>query len=226
MSYFRPLGDLIPGLPGEQDSQYSLSDFIGQILNTASGLDVAAPEDVPTASGTGSISSADFTASASGVCNASNVTALNYVKSLQKQLNRVAAKKGLGTITADGEVGPATLALFTKVQGLAGTAIMGTPSAGCMGVAPDADVLTDQVKAYADSIGAPAVASGALGVSRNTLITKTGQQKSAAGLFDVFNGMGTLEKLAVVGVVGGIGYMLFTGKKKGGTPARKTSRRY
>jgi hypothetical protein len=213
MTYIRPLGDtaIVGTAPG---GGYTIGDFIGAVLNTAKGLSAATASDVPTASGGTSISSADFNSTAKpGVCKATNITALNYVKELQRQLNRVAQVKGFSKIAADGEIGPGSLALFAKVQGAAGSQVMGSPSS-CMGVAPDADVLSAQVQGYADSLGAPAKASSAIALKAPTIIKPNGQEVAEAGMMAAFGQLPTLEQLAVVGVLGGIGYLLFTGKKR------------
>lgn len=217
MPYLRSFGDdpvtTVAGAFGVDVAPTSISDFIGQIVNTMNGLETATPADAPPASGGTSITTADFTSSGS-ICKAANLTALNYVKELQRQLNRVAQVKGFAKVGVDGEVGPATLALFQKVQTAAGTGqILGTPSS-CMGVAPDADVLGAQVQAYANSINAPATASAAFTGHAATIVRPNGQEVAASGLFDTFDRLPTLEKFAVVTVFGGIGYMLFVGKRK------------
>ncbi len=224
MPYLRPLGDdplsTVADTFGVDTSPTTISDFIGQVLNTAQGLETATAADAPPVSGGTSIAASDFSVQGA-VCKAANLTALNYVKELQRQLNRVAQVKGLGKIGVDGEVGPGTLALFTKVQAAAGAGqIAGTPTS-CMGVAPDADVLGAQVKAYADSLGAPATVSAAFTAHAATIIKPNGQEVAAAGLFDTFSRLPGLEQFAVVAVFGGIGYMLLTGKKRKGKGTRR-----
>lgn len=49
------------------------------------------------------------------VCKPTDLATLDKFKQLQSQLNRVANGKGLGTITVDGDLGPATVALYNKV---------------------------------------------------------------------------------------------------------------
>lgn len=224
MPYLRSFGDdpvtTVAGAFGVDVAPASISDFIGQVVNTMNGLETATPADVATATGGASITSADFT-STGGICKAGNLTALNYVKELQRQLNRVAQVKGFSKVGVDGEIGPATLALFAKVQTAAGAGqILGTPGS-CMGVAPDADVLSAQVQSYATSIGAPATASAAFTGHAATIVRPNGQEVAAAGLFDTFDRLPTLEKFAVVTVFGGIGYMLFAGRRR----KRKGTRR-
>jgi hypothetical protein len=220
MTYVRPLGDA--AIVGTADGGgYTLGDFLGAIMNSAKGLETATAADVPTASGGTSITAADFSTAMPGVCKPTNLTALGYVKSLQNQLNRVAQMKGFPKIGVDGEIGQGTLALFAKVQTAAGaTQIMGSPSS-CLGVAPDADVLSAQVQAYADSLGAPAkVGPSQLAVKAPTIVRPNGQEVAETGVMGAFDQLATIEKLAVVGVAGGIGYLLMTAKKK-----RKAGRR-
>jgi hypothetical protein len=223
MPYLRSFGDdpvtTVADTFGVDVAPTSISDFIGQIVNTMNGLETATPADVATASGGASIAASDFT-SAGGICKAANLTALNYVKELQRQLNRVAQVKGFGKVGVDGEVGPGTLALFAKVQTVAGAGqILGSPNS-CMGVAPDADVLSAQVQAYANTVGAPATASAAFTGHAATIVRPNGQEVAAASLFDTFDRLPGLEKVAMLGVFGGIGYMLWAGKRK-----RKGTRR-
>lgn len=212
MTYVRPLGDDVIGTA--DGGGYTIGDFLDSILNAAKGLDTATQGDVATASGGTSISSADFSTARAGVCKPTNLTALGYVKKLQNQLNRVAQAKGFPKIGIDGEIGQATQALFAKVQAAAPTQIMGSPSS-CMGIAPDADVLSAQVQAYADSIGAPATVSpSALAMKAPTIVRPNGQEVAETGVMGAFDQLATIEKVAVLGVAGGIGYLLFTAKKK------------
>lgn len=212
MTYVRPLGDVVGTAPG---GGYTIGDFIGALINTAKGLDVATAADVPTANGTGSITAADFKTLTGGVCKPTNLTALTFAKNLQNQLNRVAQVKGFSKVGVDGEIGPATGALFAKVQAAAGgSQIMGTPSS-CTGIAPDADVLGSQVQVYADSLGAPlAVSPSQFALKAPTIVRPNGQEVAETGLMGAFDQLQPIEKAAMLGVVGGIGYLLFTAKKK------------
>ena len=211
MTYIRPMGEIAGTAPG---GGHTIGDFIGAVINAAKGLGKATPADVPTASGGTSISASDFSTARAGVCKPTNLTALGYVKELQKQLNRVAQAKGYSKIGVDGEIGPGTLALFAKVQAGAGTQIMGS-AGSCMGIAPDADVLSAQVQAYADSIGAPAQASAVLSLKAPTIVKPNGVEVAEAGVMDSFGRLQTLEQVAIVGVLGGVGYLLLTKKKRG-----------
>jgi len=129
--------------------------------------------------------------------------------------NRVAQMKKLGKIGVDGAIGQATLTLFRAVQTAAAGAVMGDPS-NCMGVAADADVLSEQVKAFANSLNAPAQVSAAVSLSYPSIVTKSGKTvvPPDAGITGDLASMSTLERLAIVGVAGAIGYLVYTGAKR------------
>lgn len=223
MTYLRRVGvgdvwdDFHSAVSGGGADNTSTLDLLmgGPVLDATS----APPADNvnQTSSGT-STSSADFV-NIGGVCKPQNFPALASVRAFQAQLNRVAQVKGYGKVATDGAVGPATLALFRKVQSAAGAGtIMGDPSS-CMGVAPDVDVLGQQVQAYADSQGAPAQVSSPSGVP--TITTKSGAIVVApdAGIAGSLATLSGVEKLALLGVAGGIAYMLMR------KPKPKTTRR-
>lgn len=169
-----------------------------------------------TAGGGTSTSVADFI-TVGGVCKPMNVPALNAVRELQRQMNRVAQVKGFSKTAVDGAVGPGTLALFRQVQSVATGSVMGDPSS-CLSVAPDADVLGAQVKAVADSFGAPSTVSGPVALTVPTIVTKSGKVVAPpvadAGILGSLAAMPPIQKVALVGVAGGIGYLLFTQSKK------------
>lgn len=152
-----------------------------------------------------------------GVCKPTNFPALELAKELQRQLNRVAKAKGFTRVVVDGAIGSGTLVLFKQVQGLTKGSLMGDPSS-CMGVAPDVDILGVQAKEFADSINAPADGGGPISLTPPTIVNPaTGQTASkgglAGGVLDAFNGMGTIEKIAVAGALGAAAYFAF-GKKR------------
>jgi len=159
----------------------------------------------------------DFT-SVNGVCKPKNLPALSAARGFQGQLNRVAHVKGWPKIATDGAIGPGTLALFRKVQAAAGSGRidMGDPST-CMGVAPDVDVMGAQIQAYADSLGAPATVPAALSLAPPTILTKSNQVVVApdAGVLGSLATLSSIEKVALVGVAGGIGYLLLQRRKRG-----------
>lgn len=198
---------------GDSDGFSDLALFLG--FGTGTAADAAPSDNVNQTTGGGtSTSASDFTAVA-GVCKPQNFPALEAARELQRQLNRVAQMKGWSKASVDGAIGPGTLALFKKVQQVAAGSVMGDPSS-CMGVAPDVDVLGAQVRAVADTLGAPATVSGPLSLAPPTIVTKSGKTIVApdAGLLGSVASMSGIEKLALLGVAGGIGYLLLTHKKR------------
>jgi hypothetical protein len=170
-----------------------------------------------TASGGTTTSAADFT-TVNGVCKPQNFPALAAARAYQGQLNRVAQAKGFPKIATDGAIGPGTLALHKKVQSVAAGSVMGDPSS-CMGVAPDVDILASQVKDVADALGVPATVPGPVlaVLSTPTIVTKSGKvvaAPDASGIAAFFGPMSGVEKLAIVGVAGAIGYLVVSSKKR------------
>jgi hypothetical protein len=208
------------GSKGSKCSGMGDGDPVGDLLALFDGVipaDKADPADNvnQTVGGGVSTSASDFT-SAGGVCKPMNFPALAASRALQSQLNRVAQMKGFGKVATDGAIGPGTLALFRQVQSISAGGVMGDAS-NCMGVAPDVDVLAGQVQSVADSLGAPATVSGpVLSLSVPTIKTKSGKTVAApdSGLLGSMASMSGLEKLALLGVAGGIGYLLLSKKKR------------
>lgn len=167
-----------------------------------------------TATGT-STSAADFSV-VNGVCKPKNFPALAASREFQAQLNRVAQAKGFSKISTDGAVGPGTLALFRKVQAAAPRGqIMGDAST-CLNISADVDVLGQQIQVFADALGVPATVSGpALSISPPTIVTKSGQTVLApdAGVVGSLASLSDVGKLALLGVAGGLGYMLYKGRR-------------
>ena len=205
-----------PVAPSQPSAWDDFMNFI-QGGGAVSISEVELSDNINQTDGGGSTTAADFT-NVGGVCKPKNLPTLAAARALQGQLNRVAQVKKFDKIVADGSVGPATLALFRKVQSAAGAgAIMGDPSS-CMGVAPDVDVLSAQVQAYADTLGAPKAVSGPASLSAPTILTKSGKTVvapdaagSIAGSLAMLSG---IEKMALLGVGGGIVYLLYTRSKK------------
>lgn len=179
---------------------------------TAGGVDL-----MKTSDGTTSISQSDFK-NVGGVCKPMNFPALAYSKNLQTQMNRVAHSKGYGKIGEDGEIGPGTLALLKKIQA-AYPQIMGN-TAACIWIAADSDVIGDQVKQVADSLGVPAKVPTPPSVAAS-VVTKTGLTVippgpgTGAGAFNAFSGMSTGQKAIFGGLLGGIAYVVYKKSKKG-----------
>jgi hypothetical protein len=144
-----------------------------------------------------------------------NFPALDAVRAFQMQLNRVAQVKKLPKTAVDGAIGPGVLGLFRQVQSIAGGSVMGDGST-CMGVAPDVDVLAGQIKDLADTLGAPATVGGPIGITVPTIVTKSGKIVVAptGGMAASLASMSGIEKIAIVGVAGAIGYLLLAKAKK------------
>lgn len=209
-------------------------DDVETLLTTGGAVDAsqADPADNVNQTSTGTTTSAsDFTV-VNGVCKPKNFPALAASRAFQGQLNRVAQAKGLSKISTDGAIGPATLTLFRQVQAAAPAGqIMGDGSS-CMGVAPDVDVLGQQVQVFADALGSPATVSGpVLSLSPPTIVTKSGKTVVApdAGVTGDLAKLSGVEKLALLGLAGGIGYMVLKKKRHRAIPitrrTRRTSRR-
>ena len=200
----------------------AFSDTIDVLWNDGT-VDQATPDDAVTTTVTGTgLTAADFT-QVGGVCKPANLPAITAVKAMQLQMNRLAKVKGFGTISADGSVGPATLALMAKILPLSSTFTGMADPSSCINTSADSDVIGPIMAAYADSIGAPAASAAG---SAGTLYTKTGKKLlvkdgPAGDLLGGFSSMSTIEKVAVVAALGGVGYMLFAKKPK----RARTSRR-
>lgn len=190
------------------------SDFFNEIGTLPASSAEPTDNVNQTAGGGTSTSISDFV-SVGGVCKPQNFPALAAVKALQQQLNRVAQVKGLPKIVADGTIGAQTLALFRSVQNLATGSVMGDASS-CLNVAADSDVLGAQVKAVADGLGAPAQVSGKLSLAPSTILTKSNKLIAApdSGILGSLSSLSDVEKIALVGVAGGIGYLALTKRKR------------
>ncbi|HMG58030.1 MAG TPA: hypothetical protein VK601_31230 [Kofleriaceae bacterium] len=206
---------LVAGRPNTGLNSGASLGLFDEIVSVLFGVDLDPNDNVDqTASGGTSTSASDFT-NIGGVCKPQNFPALAASRELQNQLNRVAQMKGFSKISSDGAIGPGTLTLFRQVQAIAAGSVMGDASA-CTGIAPDVDVLSVQVKAVADSLGAPATVSGPLFSNPPSILTKSGKTvvPPDAGVLGMLGQLSGVEKIAIVGLAGGIGYLLMTGAKK------------
>lgn len=217
MTYTRPAVNVArrvqrAAMGDDPDVWKMLEDYI---MTGAIPADQAPPSDTvnQTATGGTSTSASDFQV-IGAVCKPMNLPALAAVREYQGQLNRVAQIKGFSKIATDGAIGPGTLALHRLVQSAAGGSVMGDPST-CMGVAPDVDVLGAQIRAFADTLGAPAQVSAAISIRPPTIVTKSGATVVApdAGLTGEIAKLSGVEKLAIAGLGGAILYLTL-GKKK------------
>jgi hypothetical protein len=153
-------------------------------------------------SGSG-LSSGDFNCTSfPGVCKPTNFPALDIVRTLQQQCNRIAQVKGFTKAAVDGDVGPGTVALVNKIATL-GIGISGSAPT----IAASADILTQDIQAAADAMGAPSSVPGPAG-NPPSIITKSGKQIAAPppnpltdALNNLLGGMSSTQKL----VLGGIG---------------------
>lgn len=185
-------------------------------LTAPSAADADPADNINQTEGGGtSTTVSDFT-SVGGVCKPKNLPALAAARAFQSQLNRVAQVKGWSKIATDGSIGPATLTLFRKIQSAAGAGTIGGDASSCLYIAADSDVLAAQVQAYADSIKAPATVSAAMSLSPPSILTKSGKTVIVpdGGIAASLATLSGIEKIALVGVVGGIGYLLLHRRKK------------
>lgn len=208
------------GVRHAPSSRGGMGDDFGDLLDlmfsgNVGSASTADPNDNVNQTTTGTSTTADDFTSVAGVCKPRNFFSLNVARELQRQLNRVAQVKGFPKVGVDGAIGPSTLALFTKVQGISNGQLMGTPTS-CMGVAPDVDILAPQVKSLADSLGAPATVADPISLAPPTILTKSGKilVPPDAGVTGAFAAMSTVQKLALLGMAGGLGYLLLTAPKK------------
>jgi hypothetical protein len=218
MTYMK---SLVPGRPWNTGPLGPMGDVFDELATffgeePAGDASSADPADAvnQTANGGTTTTAADFLP-VGGVCKPTNFPALAMVSEFQAQLNRVAQVKGFAKIAVDGAIGPGTLALFRQVQTASAGAVMGDGSS-CMGVAPDVDVVGAQIKAMADGLGAPANVRPALSIKAPTIVTKSGKTLVApnAGIAGSLATMSGLEKVALLGVAGGIGYLLLQPGKR------------
>lgn len=198
------------------DSGEDVGAWLSQFFFGVTPADKANPTDqVNQTAGGGSTSAADFV-SVAGACKPRNFPTLAQVQFFQRQLNRLADKlAGMHKVTVDGAIGPDTLAMFRIAQSAAGGSIMGDASS-CMNVAADVDVLGQQIRDFADSRGAAPQVSDPVSLKPTTIVTKSGQtvvppNPGAAG---ALASLSPVEKMALLGVGGGIVYLLATKRKR------------
>lgn len=167
---------------------------------------------LPTGDIPGSLGPSDFKSVAPGICKPTNFGALDALKEMQRQLNRVAQAKNLAKISIDGDVGPATSQLVRAT----GAYFMVDP-ADCMSIATNALTITAQAKGAADAAGVPSQVASPKPPSTPSIIAPTGAivpQPMAASAADAFKNMSTTMMLLLGAGVVGVGYFV-TRKKKG-----------
>ncbi len=163
--------------------------------------------------GSGGLSPADFNSTKyPGICKPMHLKALGFVQEMQRQANRVASKRGFAKIAVSGDVGPLTVALVGQIfPGYAGKP--------CITIAADADALAIGMRLMADQAGAPTTVSGPTPPQPASTIGKDGLERPAppsyqTGIFSTFTAMPVEQKVAAVAVLGGIGYLIATRKKR------------
>ena len=153
-----------------------------------------------------------------GICKPMDRMTLEVVIDMQKQLNRSAHGAGIANrISTDGDVGPATGKLLGQViSKLSGLPPMNTSS--CAGFSPHSREIANAAATFADKAGVPKTVSSLPPTKVPSFVDpKTGLDvkvpTAGAGILGAFTSMSTPMKLAFAGILGGIGYFLFVGKK-------------
>lgn len=189
--------------------------FLQQTKDIAANADTG-PTDITSDSPL--ISSGVSFVNKGGVCKPADKNTLLMVTGFQKQLNRVAQAKGLSKIGVDGDIGPGTQGLYASVVQASGGAV---PSGSLCG--NDLPGIAVSVQSFADSLGAPVVASSPPAKTPSFVNPTTGIETkvpaAGASIGDMFKGMSTPLKLTFVGILGGIGYFVFL-EKRGGARAK------
>ena len=224
---------------GDEGSEIfqDVSEFLTNLQQTVTGTPGSAPPPADGGSifGTSSSSSSsgggvqgliDFISTrgadlqfkvVSGVCKPMNEPTLRVVQDLQRQMNRVAQVKGFTKLQVDGDIGSNTVSLLKSVKAAAGGRVT-TDTTSCSTVGPSAKVAAAEVKAFADSIGAPSSTSAPALTSQPSIVTPAGLVKpvaASAGLIDAVKGMPLPMKVAFGGIMAGIGYFVFFDKPRG-----------
>jgi hypothetical protein len=186
----------------------------------------------------GDVASTDFNSTKyPGVCKPSTTDALATFRRMQTQLDRVATVKGLPLIAVDGDIGPGTIGLFSKLkQEIVSYAMANQDVAAstkialatsCAQVASVADVIANEAESYADSLNAPSKPASPPPAKPPTLVLQTGQEVPApmsADILEAFKNIGTTGMLAIGAAMLGIGFLLLA--KPGKAAPAKSSVRY
>jgi hypothetical protein len=165
-----------------------------------------------------------------GVCKPMDNDTLQVVYDLQNQLNRLAKMKGAALIAVDGDIGPGTVALATKLGPWSHFASMMETAApistsSCTDVAQNADAIAAGAKSQADSLGAPEKVSGPAPAKPPTIITPSGQEvkgpaPAGASLLDSFKNLDTTTMLVLGGIL--VGGVVLLGFKPRGAASSST----
>lgn len=163
-----------------------------------------------------------------GVCKPTNFDALAKFKELQRQLNRMAFALSIPRIAVDGDIGPGTRSLITKIQAKLPsfsanpfeTQVKFQSTSNCAAIAGNADVLANSSRMAADARGAPETVSGAITLKPSTIVTPSGQevQAPAGSGFGPISEMSLPMKLVAGAALGLVGFLIWkeAGKGKGG----------
>lgn len=151
-----------------------------------------------------------------GICKPSNTYTLGKFRNLQLQLNRAAQAKGISTrIAIDGDIGPGTISLCSKV--------IGTPAnAACSAIATMAVAHAAVASAIATAAGVPAQVTTPTPPRPSTLVLPNGGEIAAppssaiaANLSAQWNALSAPMKVAGVGVAAALSFVAYKAVKKG-----------
>lgn len=174
-----------------------------------------------------------------GIAKPTDQATLDLFKELQRQLNRVASKKGIYTIAVDGDIGDGTKALAVKVQAAAAVdrnlwasapsdtlkadiidklTTLAATKMSVESIAQNAIGIYANVKAYADQLAAPPSVPSPKPASPPAvynLATGTAvPQAASASLVDGWRNLGTGAQLGIIGALGVAAVFMIPKKKK------------
>lgn len=232
MSYFRTrtrLGDDATAappvdVPGDQETGSTSSSSTVQDTSIGPGGGIIGGQDtgVPTAP-------TSAWKNVNGICYGQTTDFLGTIKSLQRQLNRVADAKGIALIGVDGSVGPATLALMSQVGGMGAYAQVatGTPSS-CSTVCSGIYAYIAATQSFADGLGASSSVSSPAPATTPSWFDPAKQavvpQPVTASVGDLFANLSSTTQMAVMGGAGLLAWWAYNDSKKSRRKSR--TRRY
>lgn len=150
--------------------------------------------------------------SVNGVCKPGDALTLERFKAMQAQMNRVASAFSLTKIGVDGDIGPKTLTLLSKISAKMSLtnptelALANTASSDCNAVARDAGTIQYLAKAVADARGIGAAVASPAPSRPPSISTPAGPialpPTAHTGIAAQLSAMPTTHKLALgVGVL-------------------------
>lgn len=153
-----------------------------------------------------------------GVCKATGKATLEAAKDFQRQINRAMSAIGASQrVGVDGEIGPETV---TALRALAQGGVIGAPfyGAGSCGDMNTMLTMTAQLKAFADAKGVSSSVSSPAPARTPTFVSpatgKTVPQAASASVVDAFKNLSTIEKVSIVGALGGAAILIATTPKR------------